>query len=91
MDIESTIQFLLDQQAKHEARQQVFELDVAKINEMLLQTNANLVHVTASQERASEILATLAERQIKTEDALSDLAGRVQTLMSVVESHLANH
>jgi hypothetical protein len=84
MDVESTIQFLLDQQAQHEARQQQFEIDIAKVNEMLLQTNANLVHITAAQERASEILATLAERQVKTEDALS-------ALMLVVEAHIANH
>lgn len=97
-DIESTIQFWLEQQARHEARQQEFEANISQINaallqvnEMVLQTNANLIHVTAAQERTSEILATLAERQIKTEEALSDLAGQVQTLMAVVERNLTNH
>lgn len=91
MDIEPAIQFMLEQQARHESRQQEFDLNIAKlnegllrVNEMVLQTNDHLVHIAASQERAGEILATLAERQIKTEDALS-------ALMLVVERHIANH
>lgn len=91
MDAESTIQFLLEQQARHETRQQEFEADLAKVNAMLLQTNATMLEVAAAQARSNEILATLAERQIKTEDSVSELASHVQTLMSVVERHIANH
>lgn len=105
MDIEAAIQFLLEQQARHESRQQEFDVNIAKlnegllrVNEMVLQTNANLVHVSAAQERANEILVTLAERQVKTEEALSALTERqikteesLSSVMLVVERHIANH
>lgn len=81
MDIESTNRFLLEQQARYKARPQEFELAIAKINEMLLQASANLAKTTAAQDRTSEILARLAEQQIKTENAL-------RSLSPVVERHL---
>jgi phage antirepressor YoqD-like protein len=98
MDIEKAIQFLLEQQAKHESRQHEFDANISKLNEgllqvheMLLQTNAHLVQVAATQERTGEILATLAERQIETENALAALAAETKTLTSVLERHLADH
>jgi ABC-type transporter Mla subunit MlaD len=83
MDIEGTMQFILDQQAQ-------FSSEVARINSVLQRTSeilANLAEcqnkseqiiqevrqtllaVANAQERTNEILATLAERQVATEEA----------------------
>ena len=93
MDIEGTMQFILDQQAK-------FSSDIARIESVLQRTTeilANLAErqnkseqiiqdvretmldVANSQERTNEILATLAERQVATEQAIGRLAERQAT------------
>ena len=84
MDIEGTMQFILDQQAK-------FSSDIARIESVLQRTTeilANLAErqneseqiiqevrqtmldVANAQERTNEILATLAARQVATEQAI---------------------
>jgi len=59
MDIEGTMQFILDQQAQ-------FSNDVARINSVLQRTSE-------IQERTNEDLATLAERQNKSEQIIQDV------------------
>ncbi len=90
MDIEGTIQFILDQQA-------MFSRDIARIESVLQRTSeilANLAErqnnseqiiqevretmldVANAQERTNEILATLAERQVATDEILATHAER---------------
>lgn len=91
MDLERTMEFLLQQQARfaeqqtrfaerqaeHDERQRKFEDDLLQINSVLLE-------VAASQERSNEIVSVLAERQVKTEQVL-------QTLIATLERHIADH
>jgi hypothetical protein len=77
VDIERTIEFLLDQVSHHEAR-------LAKIEESFLQLNAIVLDVASSEERTNEIVAVLAERQVQTEQML-------QSLIQTVERHIATH
>ena len=84
MDVERTMEFLLEQQtrfaaqeARHEARQEKFEDDLLRINAVLLD-------VASTQERGNEIMATLSERQLKSEELL-------QALITTVERHIGNH
>lgn len=84
MDVEGTMQFILEQQAS-------FTNDVSRINGVLLD-------LANAQARTNEILATLAKRQFATEEAIRGLAERqstteetLNTLMLTVERHIANH
>ena len=73
MDIEKTIQFLLEQQARFDARQTEFsdrqaEFQVAfnarqeKVEDNVLRLSDLVLSLAASQERTNEILATLVEK-----------------------------
>jgi hypothetical protein len=66
MDIEKTMQFLLDQQARFDARHAQFEERQARFEESMArsfaQIRATLADVATAQERTNQILATLAER-----------------------------
>jgi Tfp pilus assembly protein PilN len=59
MDVERTIEFLLEQQSKHDAR-------LAKVEELL-------VELATSHERTNEIVAVLTKRQVQTEEMLQSL------------------
>ena len=84
MDVERTIEFLLQQQARFDERQQKHDERQAKFEEDMLQINAILLDFAATQERTNEIVAVLAERQVKTEELL-------QSLITTVEQHIAGH
>ena len=91
MDIERTMQFILETQAQFSAYQAQFSNDIVQINAVLLD-------LATTQERTNAILATLAERQIATEEAMGRLADRqntteqtLNTLLTTVERHIANH
>jgi hypothetical protein len=81
MDIEKTMQFLLEQQARFDARQAKFE---ERFAEGMVQINDILIRVTSAQERTSEILATLTERHLELEE-------NVNALVSAVDRHIASH
>ncbi len=62
MDIEKTMQFLLEQQARFDARQAEFVVRHAQFE---VQINEILLRVASAQERTSAILATLTERHVE--------------------------
>jgi hypothetical protein len=72
MDIEVTVQFILDQQAQMAERHNKLEQTILELGQIML-------HVTNAQQHAGEILNTLAERQLDTEEALRRLAERQVT------------
>ncbi len=98
MDIEKTMQFILDQQARSNET-------LTKVQETILDVVRTLVDVANAQERTNEILATLAERQIEaeearrtTEAAINRLAEQqkiteknLNVLLLTVERHISNH
>jgi hypothetical protein len=98
MDVEKTIQFLLEQQAKFDARE-------AQSRELMAQIQSVLLDVATKQENTNAILTTLAERhsalalsheelakaQRETEHRLSSLAQSLQSLSATVERHIATH
>jgi hypothetical protein len=98
MDVEGTMEFILEQQAQ-------FANEFVKVNEAVssLAQNQGMMQqakldIANAQVRTNEILATLAERQIATEEALRGLAERqatteetLNTLILTVEHHIANH
>jgi len=81
MDIEKTMQFLLEQQARFDARQAQFEERMAEIvkshaqflerqgyfEERMTEIQNILQHVAITQERTNAILATLAEQHVELE------------------------
>ena len=81
MDIEATMQLILEQQAQ-------FAADIQMIKEVIRdgfqQINAVVLDLAASNERTNEIVAVLAERQVRTEESL-------QTLADTLQRHLADH
>jgi hypothetical protein len=95
VDIERTMQFILEQQAQLSAQ---FSASQARFDNDIVQINAVLLDVATTQERTNAILATLAERQILLEQAMVQLVERQKTteqtlnaLMATVERHIANH
>ena len=91
MDVEKTMQFLLEQQARFDARQAQFEERMARIESVLLD-------VATAQENTNAILTTLTERHVELAEshkALSE-AQRVteqslNALIATLERHIANH
>jgi hypothetical protein len=88
MDIEKTMQFLLDQQARFDARQAQFEERQARFEESMArsfaQINAILVDIAAAQERTSRIVATLTEKHIELAESHKTLN---ESHRIVAESH----
>jgi hypothetical protein len=98
MDIEKTIQFLLDQQARFEARQarleewhNQFAQDLAKLTQDVSQINGVLLELAAAQERTNRIVAVLAERQVELTESHKATEEKLHTLITIVERHIASH
>ena len=106
VDIERTMEFILEQQARLAEQQARFAEQLAaqqanfeerliaqeeRFNRELAGVTAVLLDVAAAQERTNEIVATLAERQIETEQVVKALGERLDALMIVVERHIADH
>lgn len=82
MDVEKTIQFLLEQQARFDARQAELAERYAELakfgersHERMVQIEDALLDVATSQTKTNAILVTLAERHLELEQshrALSD-------------------
>ncbi|HKV38304.1 MAG TPA: hypothetical protein VJX67_03760 [Blastocatellia bacterium] len=67
METECRVQFLLEQQAKHDA--QISEL------------RTHLFNVAQSEGRTNAIVAVLAERQVRTEEELTGLTEKISALI----------
>jgi len=63
MDVEKTVEFLLEQASHHDAR-------LSKIEQDILQLNSIIIRVATSQERTNEIVAVLAQRVVDISDLL---------------------
>ena len=84
MDIEKTLEFILEQQAQ-------FITDLGQVNTVLLE-------LANGQERTNAILETLAERHVELAQSHKDLADQhkateqnLNLLISTVERHIAGH
>src|SRR5262249_36364439 len=75
---------LAERHAQLDERQREHEQRQAKFEEDLLRAGALLVDVANAQEQTNEILVTLAQRQVQTEENL-------HILMATVERHISNH
>ena len=95
MDIEKTMQFLLEQQARFDARQ-------AQSDERIARVESLLAEVAMVQANTNAILATLAERHVELAEAqkrshleLSEAQKtteeRLNALIVAVERHISNH
>jgi hypothetical protein len=98
MDVERTVEFLLEQQARFAAqqdqlsaqqdkltqRQAEHEQRQTKFEQDLLQISTVLLDVATAQERTNEIVAVLTERVIETQDS-------VKALTAMMERHIAGH
>ena len=102
MDVERTIQFILEQQAQISAQFSNFQTQFAAFQTQvaasearfandIVQINSVLLDLATSQERTNAILEILAERQIHTERTLNSLMATVDSLTATVERHIANH
>lgn len=87
MDVEKTIQFLLEQQAKFDARQAQLEVEFDKrqaesvarhtqFDEDIARIHDLLTRVAVQQERTNEILVTLAEKHVQLAEKHAELADK---------------
>jgi predicted metal-dependent enzyme (double-stranded beta helix superfamily) len=88
MDVERTMEFILEQQAQFATefeqvnaalmrsteRHDAIEELVSRMAQNQLSIQQAVVDIATAQERTNEILATLAERHIETEQAIRELA-----------------
>ena len=98
MDVEKTMQFLLEQQARFDARQAEFDARQLRFDEDMLRINDVLLRVATSQERTNEILAVLTERHIDLATSHQELTEaqkateeNLNALISTVERHVTSH
>ena len=91
MDFEKTMQFLLEQQARFDARQ-------AQSDERMTRIENVLLDVATAQARTNEILATLTERHVELAQSHKQLSDAQQVteqsliaLIATLERHIANH
>jgi hypothetical protein len=84
MDVEGTMQFILEQQASFAADIQQIKEVIKAQQDQLGQLGSALLDIATGQAKTNEIVAVLAERQVETEQNL-------KSLMSIVERHIAGH
>jgi hypothetical protein len=95
MDIERTMQFILEQQAQFASDIQILK-EAAKAQEEqfgreIVRINSVLLEVAGSQERTSEILAVLAEKHVELANAQKVTEEKLHVLIDTVERHISNH
>ena len=95
MDVERTIQSLLEQQARFDARQAEFDARHAKFaaqfEEDITQINSVIVSIAAAQQRTNAILETLAEKHVELAEAQRSTEVKLHAVISALEHHIANH
>ncbi|HEU4391155.1 MAG TPA: hypothetical protein VFV34_25375 [Blastocatellia bacterium] len=106
MDVEKTIQFMLEQQARFDAQfnarldaqQALFEAQASRVEEQISRITEALQVLATTQERTNAIVATLAERHVELAEAHERLAEAhnateqsLNALISTVERHIAGH
>ena len=105
MDIEKTTQYLLEQQARFDARQAEFEAYRAKFEKDVSTINDILLRVAAAQERTNEILVRAVEKHVELAEKHGELAEehkklsrlhessetRLNALIAAVDRHIENH
>ena len=98
MDFEKTMQFLLEQQARFDARQAEFVEQQRQSQERMTRIEGVLLDVATAQAGTNSILATLAERHVELAQSHKELyeaqrvtEHNVNALISAVERHIASH
>ena len=71
MDVEKTMQFLVEQQARFDARQAEFQ---AQFEERMTRIGSVLLDVALAQEKTNAILATLTEQHVELAQSHKELA-----------------
>lgn len=105
MDIEKTMQFLLEQQARFDARQAEFVEQQRQSQGRMTRIESVLLDVATAQTSTNAILATLTERHMELAQSHAELAQshkalseaqrvteqNLNALISAVERHITNH
>jgi hypothetical protein len=98
MDVEKTMQFLLEQQARFDARQAEFVEQQSQSQERMTRIESVLLDVASAQERTNAILATLTERHVELAQSHKELSQaqkateqNLNALISALERHIASH
>ena len=98
MDFEETMRFLLEQQARFDARQAEFVEQQRQSQERMTRIEGVLLDVATAQAGTNSILATLAERHVELSQSHKALyeaqrvtEHNVNALISAVEQHIASH
>jgi chromosome segregation ATPase len=81
MDVEKTMQFLVEQQGRFDARQAELQ---AQFEERMTRIESVLLDVATAQERTNAILATLTEQHVELAQSHKELA---QSHKELAQSH----
>ncbi|MEK6300687.1 MAG: hypothetical protein AABO41_08205 [Acidobacteriota bacterium] len=98
MDVEKTMQFLLEQQARFDARQAELHASQAQFvgrqaqfEERMTRIENVLLDVAAAQERTNAILETLTERHVELAQSHKVTEQNLNALIATLERHIASH
>jgi hypothetical protein len=98
MDIERTIEFLLEQQARFADQQAPFASDMQVIKEVIKAQEEQLGtlgtalrDLASAQVRTNEIVETLAERHVELAEQHKITEQNLNSLIATVERHIAGH
>ena len=95
MDVERTIRFLLEQQARFDARQAEFDARQAqfwqKFEEGVTQINSTMLSLATAEEKTNSILTTLAEKHLELAVAQRSTEEKLYAVISALERHIDNH
>ena len=105
MDVEKTIQFLLENQARFDARQAQLDERYAQLveqqaqfvdrqsqfEERMTRIENVLLDVAEAQTRTNAILTTLTERHVELAQSHNATEQSLNALIAVVERHIADH
>jgi len=84
MDVERTMQFILDQQAQ-------FASDIQVIKETIKDVVKAQQQLQQQQQQIHSVMLDLATSQERTNEIVAALAGRVVDLSNLVERHISSH
>ena len=91
MDVERTMQFILEQQAQFASDIQVIKEVIKAQQDELSQVNSILRELATAQERTIAVVETLAERHMELADQQRATEQNLNALISTVDRHIASH
>ena len=88
MDVERTIEFLLEQAAKHDARMEQIEEKLQRTDELLIRGAKMLVSNQEAIRETDRRISALVDAQMKTDQSMTEMKQSVTDLAKSVQTFI---